>query len=243
MSARTPTLPYWRPESNICDLLMVLPTAGAELERLGVPPPAVTDCLTVEQVAQSIGWDPVMLLNFLVNGESGTRENAQTGMDADIPRLIDSLRADHAHLLGQGIRELRQLLDSDPSFEALADDFQLLAAEIACHFLLEEEEWFPYLQLLNRGVAGELSHTLCLEAMQNHALTDDLEVDVLFEMFQHMLNKARGLFQEDPSSDSKSRLVNDLQTFGQAWMAHEDREAQELFPRIVSLENQLLRLN
>jgi hypothetical protein len=222
---------------------MVLPTAGAELERLGVPPPAVTDCLTVEQVAQSIGWEPMMLLNFLVNGESGSWEAAQTGMDADIPRLINSLRADHAHLLGQGVRDLRHSLDSDPAFEIFADDFQLLAAEIACHFLLEEEEWFPYLQLLNRGVAGELSHTLCLEAMQNHALTDDLEVDVLFEVFQHMLNKARILLQEDPSSESKSRLVNDLQAFGQVWMAHEDREAQELFPRIVELENQLLRLN
>ncbi|MFM9061039.1 MAG: hypothetical protein ACKOQP_05170 [Bacteroidota bacterium] len=243
MSARTPTLPSWRPESNICDLLMVLPTAGAELERLGVPLPAVTDCLTVEQVAQSIGWDPFALLNFLVKGKSGSLEAVHPGMDIEIPRLIESLRADHADLLGQGVRQIRQILESESCFEDLGDDFQVLAAEIACHFLLEEEEWFPYLQVLNRGIAGELSHTACLEAMQNHALTEDLEVDVLFQMFQHMMNKARILLQEDPSSESKGRLVNEMQAFGRAWMAHEDREAQELFPRIVALENRLLSLN
>jgi hypothetical protein len=49
--------------------------------------------------------------------------------------------------------------------------------------------------------------------------------------------------QEDPSSDSKQQLLKDLQDFGQSWMDHENREALELFPRIVDLENRLLRLN
>ncbi|MEY3247680.1 MAG: hypothetical protein RIT39_1349, partial [Bacteroidota bacterium] len=84
---------------------MVLPTAGAELERLGVPVPAVIDCLTIEQVAQSIGWDPWALLGFLVNGQSISDENAHADSDAEISKLIGGLRADHALLLGNGLRQ------------------------------------------------------------------------------------------------------------------------------------------
>ena len=89
---------------------MVLPTAGAELERLGVPTPAVIDCLTIEQVAQSIGWDSWALLGFLVNGQSISDENAHADSDAEISKLIGGLRADHALLLGNGLRQLRQSL-------------------------------------------------------------------------------------------------------------------------------------
>lgn len=243
MSLRPPILPPWRPDTNICDLLMVLPTAGAELERLGVPVPAVIDCLTIEQVAQSIGWDPWALLGFLVNGQSISDENAHADRDAEISKLIGGLRADHALLLGNGLRQLRQSLESDPVFETILDDFEILAAEIACHFLLEEEEWFPYLQILNEGIAGRRSHAVCLEAMQNHALTEDPDIQDLFKMFQHMMDTVRRMHQEDPASDSKQRLLNELQAFGQSWMEHENREARELFPKIVDLENRLLRLN
>lgn len=222
---------------------MVLPTAGAELERLGVPVPAVIDCLTIEQVAQSIGWDPWALLGFLVNGQSISDENAHADRDAEISKLIGGLRADHALLLGNGLRQLRQSLESDPVFETILDDFEILAAEIACHFLLEEEEWFPYLQILNEGIAGRRSHAVCLEAMQNHALTEDPDIQDLFKMFQHMMDTVRRMHQEDPASDSKQRLLNELQAFGQSWMEHENREARELFPKIVDLENRLLRLN
>ena len=222
---------------------MVLPTAGAELERLGVPVPAVIDCLTIEQVAQSIGWDPWALLGFLVNGQSISDENAHADRDAEISKLIGGLRADHALLLGNGLRQLRQSLESDPLFETILDDFEILAAEIACHFLLEEEEWFPYLQILNEGIAGRRSHAVCLEAMQNHALTEDPDIQDLFKMFQHMMDTVRRMHQEDPASDSKQRLLNELQAFGQSWMEHENREARELFPKIVDLENRLLRLN
>ena len=222
---------------------MVLPTAGAELERLGVPVPAVIDCLTIEQVAQSIGWDPWALLGFLVNGQSISDENAHADRDAEISKLIGGLRADHALLLGNGLRQLRQSLESDPIFETILDDFEILAAEIACHFLLEEEEWFPYLQILNEGIAGRRSHAVCLEAMQNHALTEDPDIQDLFKMFQHMMDTVRRMHQEDPASDSKQRLLNELQAFGQSWMEHENREARELFPKIVDLENRLLRLN
>ena len=243
MSLRPPILPPWQPDTNICDLLMVLPTAGAELERLGVPTPAVIDCLTIEQVAQSIGWDSWALLGFLVNGQSISDENAHADSDAEISKLIGGLRADHALLLGNGLRQLRQSLESDPLFEPILDDFEILAAEIACHFLLEEEEWFPYLQILNEGIAGRRSHAVCLEAMQNHALTEDPDIQDLFKMFQHMMDSAQSIYQEDPSSESKQQLLKDLQAFGQSWMDHENREAQELFPKIVDLENRLLRLN
>jgi len=243
MSLRSPILPPWQPDTNICDLLMVLPTAGAELERLGVPPPTVTDCLTVEQVAQSIGWDSWALLSFLVNGQGVSDEKSQPVGNAEISSLIGSLRADHAHLLGNGLRHLRQSLESDPLFEPVLDDFEILAAEIACHFLLEEEEWFPYLQILNEGLAGQRSLAFCMEAMQNHALTEDPDIQILFKMFQHMLDNVRILHEKDPKSNSIQQLFNDLQNFGRAWMEHEDREARELFPWIVELENQLLRLN
>ena len=222
---------------------MVLPTAGAELERLGVPTPAVIDCLTIEQVAQSIGWDSWALLGFLVNGQSISDDRSHPGSDAEISSLIGSLRADHALLLGNGLRKLRQSLESDPLFEPVLDDFEILAAEIACHFLLEEEEWFPYLQILNEGLAGKRSLAFCMEAMQNHALTEDPDIQELFKMFQHMMDTVRSMQQEDPSSDSKQQLLKDLQDFGQSWMDHENREALELFPRIVDLENRLLRLN
>ena len=202
MSLRPPILPPWQPDTNICDLLMVLPTAGAELERLGVPTPAVIDCLTIEQVAQSIGWDSWALLGFLVNGQSISDENAHADSDAEISKLIGGLRADHALLLGNGLRQLR-----------------------------------------NEGIAGRRSHAVCLEAMQNHALTEDPDIEALFKMFQHMMDTARNMHQEDPSSDSKQQLLKDLQDFGQSWMEHENREAQELFPKIVDLENRLLRLN
>jgi len=243
MSLRPPILPPWQPDTNICDLLMVLPTAGAELERLGVPIPAVIDCLTIEQVAQSIGWDSWALLGFLVNGQSISDDRSHPGSDAEISSLIGSLRADHALLLGNGLRKLRQSLESDPLFEPVLDDFEILAAEIACHFLLEEEEWFPYLQILNEGLAGKRSLAFCMEAMQNHALTEDPDIQELFKMFQHMMDTVRSMQQEDPSSDSKQQLLKDLQDFGQSWMDHENREALELFPRIVDLENRLLRLN
>jgi hypothetical protein len=243
MSLRPPILPPWHPDTNICDLLMVLPTAGAELERLGVPTPAVIDCLTIEQVAQSIGWDSWALLGFLVNGLSISDNGTRPGSDAEISSLIGSLRADHALLLGNGLRQLRQSLESDPLFETILDDFEILAAEIACHFLLEEEEWFPYLQILNEGLAGKRSLAFCMEAMQNHALTEDPDIQDLFKMFQHMMDSAQSIYQEDPSSDSKQQLLKDLQAFGQSWMDHENREAQELFPKIVDLENRLLRLN
>ena len=243
MSLRPPILPPWQPDTNICDLLMVLPTAGAELERLGVPTPAVIDCLTIEQVAQSIGWDSWALLGFLVNGQSISDDRSHPGSDAEISSLIGSLRADHALLLGNGLRKLRQSLESDPVFEPVLDDFEILAAEIACHFLLEEEEWFPYLQILNEGLAGKRSLAFCMEAMQNHALTEDPDIQELFKMFQHMMDTVRSMQQEDPSSDSKQQLLKDLQDFGQSWMDHENREALELFPRIVDLENRLLRLN
>jgi hypothetical protein len=243
MSLRPPILPPWQPDTNICDLLMVLPTAGAELERLGVPTPAVIDCLTIEQVAQSIGWDSWALLGFLVNGQSISDDRSHPGSDAEISSLIGSLRADHALLLGNGLRKLRQSLESDPLFEPVLDDFEILAAEIACHFLLEEEEWFPYLQILNEGLAGKRSLAFCMEAMQNHALTEDPDIQELFKMFQHMMDTVRSMQQEDPSSDSKQQLLKDLQDFGQSWMDHENREALELFPRIVDLENRLLRLN
>jgi len=243
MSLRPPILPPWQPDTNICDLLMVLPTAGAELERLGVPTPAVIDCLTIEQVAQSIGWDSWALLGFLVNGQSISDDRSHPGSDAEISSLIGSLRADHALLLGNGLRKLRQSLESDPLFEPVLDDFEILAAEIACHFLLEEEEWFPYLQILNEGLAGKRSLAFCMEAMQNHALTEDPDIQELFKMFQHMMDTVRSMQQEDPSSDSKQQLLKDLQDFGQSWMDHENREARELFPRIVDLENRLLRLN
>ena len=243
MSLRPPILPPWQPDTNICDLLMVLPTAGAELERLRVPTPAVIDCLTIEQVAQSIGWDSWALLGFLVNGQSISDDRSHPGSDAEISSLIGSLRADHALLLGNGLRKLRQSLESDPLFEPVLDDFEILAAEIACHFLLEEEEWFPYLQILNEGLAGKRSLAFCMEAMQNHALTEDPDIQELFKMFQHMMDTVRSMQQEDPSSDSKQQLLKDLQDFGQSWMEHENREAQELFPKIVDLENRLLRLN
>ena len=243
MSLRPPILPPWQPDTNICDLLMVLPTAGAELERLGVPTPAVIDCLTIEQVAQSIGWDSWALLGFLVNGQSISDDRSHPGSDAEISSLIGSLRADHALLLGNGLRKLRQSLESDPLFEPVLDDFEILAAEIACHFLLEEEEWFPYLQILNEGLAGKRSLAFCMEAMQNHALTEDPDIQELFKMFQHMMDTVRSMQQEDPSSDSKQQLLKDLQDFGQSWMEHENREARELFPKIVDLENRLLRLN
>ena len=243
MSLQPPILPPWQPDTNICDLLMVLPTAGAELERLGVPTPAVIDCLTIEQVAQSIGWDSWALLGFLVNGQSISDDRSHPGSDAEISSLIGSLRADHALLLGNGLRKLRQSLESDPVFEPVLDDFEILAAEIACHFLLEEEEWFPYLQILNEGLAGKRSLAFCMEAMQNHALTEDPDIQELFKMFQHMMDTVRSMQQEDPSSDSKQQLLKDLQDFGQSWMDHENREALELFPRIVDLENRLLRLN
>jgi len=243
MSLRPPNLPPWQPDTNICDLLMVLPTAGAELERLGVPTPAVIDCLTIEQVAQSIGWDSWALLGFLVNGQSISDDRSHPGSDAEISSLMGSLRADHALLLGNGLRKLRQSLESDPLFEPVLDDFEILAAEIACHFLLEEEEWFPYLQILNEGLAGKRSLAFCMEAMQNHALTEDPDIQELFKMFQHMMDTVRSMQQEDPSSDSKQQLLKDLQDFGQSWMDHENREALELFPRIVDLENRLLRLN
>ena len=243
MSLRPPILPPWQPDTNICDLLMVLPTAGAELERLGVPTPAVIDCLTIEQVAQSIGWDSWALLGFLVNGQSISDDRSHPGSDAEISSLIGSLRADHALLLGNGLRKLRQSLESDLLFEPVLDDFEILAAEIACHFLLEEEEWFPYLQILNEGLAGKRSLAFCMEAMQNHALTEDPDIQELFKMFQHMMDTVRSMHQEDPSSDSKQQLLKYLQEFGQSWMDHENREALELFPRIVDLENRLLRLN
>jgi hypothetical protein len=79
--------------------------------------------------------------------------------------------------------------------------------------------------------------------MQNHALTEDPDIEALFKMFQHMMDTVRNMHQEDPSSDSKQQLLKDLQDFGQSWMEHENREAQELFPKIVDLENRLLRLN
>jgi hypothetical protein len=79
--------------------------------------------------------------------------------------------------------------------------------------------------------------------MQNHALTEDPDIQDLFKMFQHMMDTVRRMHQEDPASDSKQRLLNELQAFGQSWMEHENREARELFPKIVDLENRLLRLN
>ncbi|NBW42230.1 MAG: hypothetical protein EBR29_00200 [Sphingobacteriia bacterium] len=179
----------------------------------------------------------------MVNGQSISDENAHADSDAEISKLIGGLRADHALLLGNGLRQLRQSLESDPVFETILDDFEILAAEIACHFLLEEEEWFPYLQILNEGIAGRRSHAVCLEAMQNHALTEDPDIQDLFKMFQHMMDTVRRMHQEDPASDSKQRLLNELQAFGQSWMEHENREARELFPKIVDLENRLLRLN
>jgi hypothetical protein len=179
----------------------------------------------------------------LVNGQSISDDRSHPGSDAEISSLIGSLRADHALLLGNGLRQLRQSLESDPLFEPVLDDFEILAAEIACHFLLEEEEWFPYLQILNEGLAGKRSLAFCMEAMQNHALTEDPDIQELFKMFQHMMDTVRSMQQEDPSSDSKQQLLKDLQDFGQSWMDHENREALELFPRIVDLENRLLRLN
>jgi hypothetical protein len=314
MTPRYPYVPSWEPQTSICDILKVFPTVGAELERLGIPPTAVHDCITVSQVASRVGWNPYTLLNFLIPPPnlvpSPKSESTDFGNHQDsCVGLLQILRAEHVRILGGYIHPIRELWSRwesegfPPEFPLLStqrEEFEILCAEISCHFLLEEEELFPYVTELHRACSAQISQHVAFQILRNKSLTDDGEIIGLVDLFENLLSR----FPEDfkpPSGDSVSgdtssgdsssggsssgdsssgdsasgqniartrhisqnqptnhfsgntilnkdrdfgrNLWDMLLAFKESWIRHEACETEELFPRILELENHLLRKN
>ena len=292
-----PLLPFeapLEPHSSICDLLRVFPTAGPELEKLGVPVEVVSDCCSVEEVARLIGWNSLALLGFLVptggkrtglagmvpfdttassaapdttassatpdtTASSATPDLAASGSertdrDGHGPLLVEDLKEEHAVLLGRHIQPLRRLFEvlcqevQDPvlkaHFEGLNEDFEALVAELSCHFLLEEEELFPYVSALFEAVEGKTTHQNALNLMEQKSLTDSGDVHAMLRMFQHLVHSFPDHLLHDKESMVPYRsLWEKLSSFHQAWAAHEDKEEHQLLPLVLGLENRILRKN
>lgn len=320
MTPRYPFVPSWEPQTSICDILKVFPTVGIALERLGVSHAAVVDCLTVGELAQQVGWSPNTLLNFLIPSVKSTQKPKpkspfQDEQEFNYAALVEDLKGDHVRLLGGYISPIRDQWsrwekDGYPSrfpiLRTLKNDFEILCAEISCHFLLEEEELFPYLMELHQACSTQVTAQEAIKILDNKSLTDDGEIIGLVDLFEHLLSRfpselkgssisnditsarnhtnPNGLptqeetntHQKNPKShpiipnqgfqgeydQSTGEPVNPYDTRGQAknlpygqslwsnllafnavWMQHEAKETRELFPRILELENHLLRKN
>jgi len=306
MTPRFLFIPSWEPQTSICDILKVFPTVGAELGRLGVPATLVHNCITVDEVANYMGWNPYALLRFLIplsNADSvpvslltikGVKSLSYVG-------LIQELRTEHIRLFGGYISPIRKQWgrwESEgypsqlPILSTLKDKFETLCAEISCHFLLEEEVLFPYLMELHQACSAQISQQEAFKILENKSFPVDEEIIALVHLFEYLLSHFPSEFKASPDSSfsnlnnaeasSKSaknqevpdsenvsripamngnqpRLINpflsakDLQhgrelwanliAFRQSWMQHEAKETDELFPRILELENHLLRKN
>ena len=268
MTPRYPFVPSWEPQTSICDILKVFPTVGIELERLGVPPDAVHDCVTVGEVANHVGWNPYTLLSFLIptpdsQAPNESRPPAQVDQRDSCIEIIQSLRADHVRLLGAYIGPIREQWEhwesngyplEHPQLGHLRDELEILSAEISCHFLLEEEELFPYAIELYEACSAQVSAQDALKILENKSLTDDGEIIALVDLLEHLLSRFPEEYKTPSDAESKSlspasaqdtgrQLWSNLVAFRESWMLHEAKETAELFPRILELENHLLRKN
>jgi hypothetical protein len=182
---------------------------------------------------------------------SGTE---RTDHDGHGPLLVEDLKEEHAVLLGRHIQPLRRLFEvlcqevQDPvlkaHFEGLNEDFEALVAELSCHFLLEEEELFPYVSALFEAVEGKTTHQNALNLMEQKSLTDSGDVHAMLRMFQHLLHSFPDHLLHDKESMVPYRsLWEKLSSFHQAWAAHEDKEEHQLLPLVLGLENRILRKN
>jgi hypothetical protein len=319
MTPRYPFVPSWAPQTSICDILKVFPTVGIGLERLGVPPAAVVDCITVGELAKQVGWSPHALLIFLIPSVNGNQNPEPTthkeGHEFSYATLVENLKREHLRLLGGYISPIRDQWsrwDKDgyptrfPILHTLKNDFEILCAEISCHFLLEEEELFPYLMELHQACSSRVTAQEAIRILDNKSLTDDGEIIGLVDLFEHLLSRfpselkgssysnditsacnhtnpnglptqeETNIHQKNPKSHpiipnqgfqgesdlSTGEPVNpydapgysndlthgqslwsNLLAFKEVWLQHEAFETSELFPRILELENHLLRKN
>ena len=268
MTPRYPLVPPWEPQTSICDILKVFPTVGVELERLGVPPAAVHDCITVDEVANHVGWNPYTLLNFLIptaipHAPSESRPTSRVDLRESCIATVQTLRTDHVRLLGAYIGPIREQWEhwessgyppDYPQLSLLRDEFETLCAEISCHFLLEEEELFPYAIELHEACSAQVSTQDALKILENKSLTDDGEIIALVDLLEHLLSRFPEVYKTPSEAVSKSLKAGDTQNTGhhlwanllafrESWMLHEAKETTGLFPRILELENHLLRKN
>ncbi len=273
MSPRYPFVPSWKPQTSICDILKVFPTVGIELERLGLPPDAVHDCITVGEAANHVGWNTYTLLNFLIPiADSNVNPESKPSKQADQQEssidLVYALRADHVRLLGAWIGPIREQWEAWeskgyppdlPQLAILRDEFETLCAEISCHFLLEEEELFPYAIELHEACSAQVTTQEAFKILDDKSLTDDGEIIVLVDLLEHLLLRIptefktssdtngvrlnQGDANQESALDIGRGLWGNLLAFRESWLRHEAKEAAELFPRILELENHLLRKN
>jgi hypothetical protein len=268
MTPRYPFVPSWEPQTSICDILKVFPTVGVELERLGVPPAAVHDCITVGEVANHVGWNPYTLRSFLIptadpHAPTDSRPSSQVDQRESCVAIVQALRADHVRLLGAYIGPIREQWEhweskgyppDYPQLGLLRDEFETLCAEISCHFLLEEEELFPYAIELHEACTAQVSAQDALKILENKSLTDDGEIIALVDLLEHLLSRFPEGYKTPSDAVSKRlkaentqdigrQLWANLMAFRESWMLHEAKETTGLFPRILELENHLLRKN
>lgn len=203
MTPRYPYIPSWESQTSICDILKVFPTVGPELERLGIPPTAIHDCISVGEVARHVGWSPYALLNFLIPPSppvptpvSGSSISGNASISCT--DIVEILKSDHVRILGGHISPIRDLWSrwegegypsAFPLLPTLGEEFETFCAEISCHFLLEEEELFPYVIELQRACSAQVSHQEAIQILNGKSLTDDGEIIALVDLFEHLLSR------------------------------------------------------
>ncbi|MFM7700702.1 MAG: hypothetical protein ACKO7V_07940, partial [Bacteroidota bacterium] len=93
-----------------------------------------------------------------------------------------------------------------------------------------------------------------LKILENKSLTDDGEIIALVDLLEHLLSRFPEAYKTpsdavskrlkpENTQDTGRQLWSNLVAFRESWMLHEAKETTQLFPRILELENHLLRKN